>query len=335
MATMTTRTVTTTRALVAGAGPILRAHLGPWRGPPPVGRPGQAVPGLRLRHRHHEPRPRPSRRQRGDPRPGRSPRPRLERPGLRRVRRTAWPSGSRRPAPPRSTPSSSANSGAEAIEAAMKLSRRVTGRPGVHRLPRRLPRAHVRGGQPDQLATSTTARGTSRSCRAWCWRPSRTSIVTRRRRRPRRSRPSTTLFEGVIPAAEVAAIIVEPVQGEGGINPAPAAFLRGLRERCDRHGILLVIDEIQTGLGADGQDVGLRGRRHRARTSSASAKAIANGLPLAGIVSRRELQERWGVGAHGTTFGGNPVACAAAVAVLRDDRGARASWPTRRPRARR
>jgi 4-aminobutyrate aminotransferase len=105
------------------------------------------------------------------------------------------------------------------------------------------------------------------------------------------------------------------VQGEGGLNPAPAAFLRGLRERCDRHGVLLVIDEIQTGLARTGRMWAFEAA-DVVPDVVCFGKAIANGLPLAGIVSARALQERWGVGAHGTTFGGNPVACAAAVAVL-------------------
>jgi len=120
----------------------------------------------------------------------------------------------------------------------------------------------------------------------------------------------------------VAALLIEPVQGEGGYNPAPPAFLRAIRERCDRHGILLITDEIQCGYGRTGRMWGFEAAGIMPDVVTL-AKAMANGLPLGAIVSSRALQERWGVGAHGSTFGGNPVCCAAAVAVLetieRDD----------------
>ncbi len=118
-----------------------------------------------------------------------------------------------------------------------------------------------------------------------------------------------------IPPSSVAAFLLEPVQGEGGFIPAPAAFLQGLRRLADKHGILLVIDEVQTGYGRTGtmwafEQAGI------VPDVVTLAKGIANGLPLAAIVSRRDLHEKWGTGAHGSTFGGNPVACAAGVAVL-------------------
>jgi 4-aminobutyrate aminotransferase len=123
------------------------------------------------------------------------------------------------------------------------------------------------------------------------------------------------LFREIVPPANVAAFLIEPVQGEGGYVPAPAAFLQGLRELADRHGILLIADEVQSGYGRTGR---MWGFEHSGIKPDVVlvAKAIANGLPLAAIVSSRELQERWGVGAHGSTYGGNPVACAAGIAVL-------------------
>ncbi|MFL5669762.1 MAG: aminotransferase class III-fold pyridoxal phosphate-dependent enzyme, partial [Chloroflexota bacterium] len=98
-------------------------------------------------------------------------------------------------------------------------------------------------------------------------------------------------------------------------NPAPAAFLRGVRELCDEHGILLIADEVQCGYGRTGK---MWAFEHAGIVPDVVvvAKAIANGLPLSAIVSSRELQERWGRGAHGSTYGGNPVACAAGRAVL-------------------
>jgi 4-aminobutyrate aminotransferase-like enzyme len=125
-----------------------------------------------------------------------------------------------------------------------------------------------------------------------------------------------TLLGHEIPPSSVAAIVIEPIQGEGGFNPAPASFLQGLRALCDEHGILLVCDEVQTGVARTGR---MWAFEHAGIVPDVVcvAKALANGLPLGAIVTRRELQERWGVGAHGTTFGGNPVSCAAGIAVMR------------------
>ena len=118
-----------------------------------------------------------------------------------------------------------------------------------------------------------------------------------------------------VPASSVAAIIIEPVQGEGGFNTAPPEFLRQLRAFCDTHDILLLDDEVQCGFGRTGR---MWAFEHAGIVPDVVvlAKAIANGLPLSAIVSSRDLQERWGRGAHGSTYGGNPVACAAGVAVL-------------------
>jgi 4-aminobutyrate aminotransferase len=123
------------------------------------------------------------------------------------------------------------------------------------------------------------------------------------------------LFSTVIAPARVAAIVIEPVLGEGGYHPAPASFLQAVRSRCDEHGILFIADEVQCGYARTGR---MWGFEHAGIVPDVVvvAKAIANGLPLSAIVSSRELQERWGRSAHGSTFGGNPVACAAGVAVL-------------------
>jgi 4-aminobutyrate aminotransferase len=118
-----------------------------------------------------------------------------------------------------------------------------------------------------------------------------------------------------VPPSSIAAFLIEPVQGEGGYDPAPPEFLRELRRLADQHGILLIADEIQCGYGRTGL---MWGFEHAGIVPDAVtlAKAIANGLPLAAIVSSTDLMRRWGTGAHGSTFGGNPVACAAGVAVL-------------------
>jgi 4-aminobutyrate aminotransferase len=117
------------------------------------------------------------------------------------------------------------------------------------------------------------------------------------------------------PAGTVAAMIVEPVLGEGGYVPGPRAWLAGLRERCDRHGILLVFDEVQSGIGRTGalfaaERLGVR------PDVVLFAKGVANGLPLGGLIAERTTMDRWPLATHGSTFGGNPVSCAAAIAVL-------------------
>jgi 4-aminobutyrate aminotransferase len=123
------------------------------------------------------------------------------------------------------------------------------------------------------------------------------------------------LFDKLAPADEVAAIIVEPIQGEGGYIVPEDGFLEGLRAICDRHGILLVVDEIQSGAGRTGTMWAIEGWGVKPDILL-SAKGIASGMPLAALVARADLLEAWGAGAHGSTYGGNPVACAAALATL-------------------
>ena len=123
------------------------------------------------------------------------------------------------------------------------------------------------------------------------------------------------LFDKLAPANEVAAIIVEPVQGEGGYIVPEEGFLQGLRDLCDKHGILLVADEIQSGAGRTGR---MWAVEHWGVEPDIllTAKGIASGMPLGGMVARADLLEAWGAGAHGSTYGGNPVACAAALATI-------------------
>lgn len=113
----------------------------------------------------------------------------------------------------------------------------------------------------------------------------------------------------------VCAVLVEPVQGEGGVVPAQRAFLAGLRDLCDRRGALLVFDEIQTGLGRTGR---LFAYQHYGVEPDVLtlAKALGGGLPLGAVVARGEAADAFRPGDHGSTFGGNPVACAAALAAL-------------------
>ncbi|MEX1078006.1 MAG: aminotransferase class III-fold pyridoxal phosphate-dependent enzyme [Homoserinimonas sp.] len=122
-------------------------------------------------------------------------------------------------------------------------------------------------------------------------------------------------FALLLPPGETAAIVVEPVQGEGGYTPAPAAFLQGLKERADKHGIALIFDEIQSGFGRTGKMFAFE---HSGVVPDiiALAKGIANGFPLSAMAARTDLMDKWPAGAHGGTFGGNPVACASALAVI-------------------
>ncbi|MET8629216.1 aminotransferase class III-fold pyridoxal phosphate-dependent enzyme [Kitasatospora sp. NPDC004669] len=123
--------------------------------------------------------------------------------------------------------------------------------------------------------------------------------------------------------AETAAMFVEPVLGEGGYVPAPAGFLAGLRERADRHGILLVVDEVQSGFGRTGRFWAHQYEDGVVPDVLITAKGLASGFPLSAIAAPTELMRRAWPGSQGGTYGGNPVACAAALAtldVLREER---------------
>jgi 4-aminobutyrate aminotransferase/(S)-3-amino-2-methylpropionate transaminase len=123
------------------------------------------------------------------------------------------------------------------------------------------------------------------------------------------------LFSVDVDPARVAAIVIEPVQGEGGFNVAPAGFLRRLRELCDRHGILLVVDEIQTGFARTGRMFAIE---HAGVTPDimTMAKSLAGGFPLSAVTGRVEVMDAIPLGGLGGTFAGSPVACAAALGVL-------------------
>jgi 4-aminobutyrate aminotransferase/(S)-3-amino-2-methylpropionate transaminase len=123
------------------------------------------------------------------------------------------------------------------------------------------------------------------------------------------------IFKCDVGPDRVAAIVVEPVQGEGGFYVAPKDFIVRLRELCDRHGILLVADEIQSGAGRTGRMFAME-HYGVAADLYTLAKSIAGGFPLAAVVGRAEVMDACGPGALGGTYAGNPVACAAALAVL-------------------
>jgi 4-aminobutyrate aminotransferase len=122
------------------------------------------------------------------------------------------------------------------------------------------------------------------------------------------------VFHRLVPANEVAAIVVEPIQGEGGIVVPDDEFLPRLRRICDQHGILLVADEVQSGMGRTGRMWAIQ---HWGVEPDVilTAKGLASGMPIGAMIAREHLMT-WSAGAHGSTFGGNPVSCAAALATI-------------------
>ncbi|MEM9988735.1 MAG: 4-aminobutyrate--2-oxoglutarate transaminase [Pseudomonadota bacterium] len=123
------------------------------------------------------------------------------------------------------------------------------------------------------------------------------------------------IFDTSIRPEDVAGIIIEPVQGEGGFVPAPVEYLQGLREICDKHGIMFIADEVQTGFARTGSMFAIE-KSGVVPDFLICAKSIAGGLPLSAVIGKAELFDQIEAGGMGSTYGGNPVACAAALAVL-------------------
>jgi 4-aminobutyrate aminotransferase len=211
------------------------------------------------------------------------------------------------------------NSGAEAIEGAVKLARAATHRPGLIAF-----RGAFHGRTAAAMALTTSkvkVRGHHEPHLPAVYHAPFPYVY----RSPFRHDPEACvaaclaelqgLFDTTIYPEDVAAIIVEPVQGEGGYVVAPPSFLRGLRALCDQHGIKLIFDEIQSGFGRTGR---LFAYEHSGVYPDilCLAKGIASGLPLSAIVSNRETFAAWAPGAHGSTFGGNVLACAAGLATM-------------------
>jgi 4-aminobutyrate aminotransferase len=210
------------------------------------------------------------------------------------------------------------NSGAEAVEGAMKLARRSTGRSEII--------AFIGGfhGRTYGALSLTASKATYRRgmgpllpgvhhirypyCFRYCTHPSDAvcDLVEQELR---------LLFATTTAPETVAAIIVEPVQGEGGYIVPPAPFMPMLRRVCDEHGILLVADEVQTGFGRTGRMFAVDHTGVEPDIMCV-AKALGNGMPIAAVIARHRVMRAWHEGEHGSTYGGNPVACAAAVAVI-------------------
>lgn len=210
-----------------------------------------------------------------------------------------------------------ANSGAEAVEAAVKLARYHTGRQGV---------ITFRGsfhGRTMGAVSYTTSNAKYRDG----YHPVLGSTFVVPFPHPYRWGKTEDeavdyclnelqlLFKHVVTPKNIGAMLIEPVQGEGGYYPAPPRFLEELQEICDHHGIMLVFDEVQTGFGRTAEWFA---SDHYSVNPDiiALGKGIANGFPLSAYGAPADVMNDWPVGAHGTTFGGNPVSCAASVAVL-------------------
>ncbi|MGC8467233.1 MAG: aspartate aminotransferase family protein [Acidithiobacillus sp.] len=114
----------------------------------------------------------------------------------------------------------------------------------------------------------------------------------------------------------IVAVLAEPIQGEGGVRPAPAGFLRGLRTLCDTHSALLMFDEVQTGIGRSGKFLAFQHEDGLLPDVLSLAKGLGNGVPIGALLARTPAAALFGPGKHGTTFGGGPLVCAAALAVL-------------------
>lgn len=210
-----------------------------------------------------------------------------------------------------------ANSGAEAVEATVKIAKYMTGRQGVITM-----RGAFHGRTMGSVAY-TTSNAKYRDG----YHPILGSVFVTPFPRPYRwgksEEESTELaldelqykFKHEVTPKNIAAFLVEPMQGEGGYYPSPPAFLEALREIADRHGIMLIFDEVQSGFGRTAEWFS---SEHYTVDPDiiAMGKGIANGFPLSSYGASAEVMDRWPVGAHGTTFGGNPVACAAAGAVV-------------------
>lgn len=210
------------------------------------------------------------------------------------------------------------NSGAEAVEGAIKLARHATARPNVIVFQGSF---HGRTALTMALTTSKTIyRAGYQPLPAgvfvapypytyrYGWGPEETEVFCLRE-------VEFLLMTQTAPW-ETAAILVEPVLGEGGYVVPPPGFLKGLRRICDEHSILLIADEVQSGFGRTGKWFAVE---HFGVVPDimVMAKGLASGLPLSGVAARRELMERWVPGSHGGTYGGNAIACAAAVATIR------------------
>jgi acetylornithine/N-succinyldiaminopimelate aminotransferase len=194
------------------------------------------------------------------------------------------------------------NSGAEANEAAFKLVRRY----GLEKLGGRYEILSTHNSFHGRTLATLTATGQEKIRAGYDPLPSGFRQVPYN---------DLTAIEEAIDEKKTAAILVEPIQAEGGVNVPDEGYMRGLRELCNQRGILLIFDEVQTGMGRTGT---LFGYEHFAIKPDIMtlAKALGGGLPLGAMLAREEIAASFGPGSHASTFGGNPVACSAGLVVM-------------------
>ncbi len=211
------------------------------------------------------------------------------------------------------------NSGAEAVEAALKVARRSTGRTDIIAFEGSF-HGRTYGALSLTASKSKYHRGVGpflpgvhHTPYPYCFRtcshaPGEPCPIAA-------GKYLDDMFDLWVDPESVAAIVVEPILGEGGYVVPPEGFLQTLRSYCDRYGMLLVADEVQSGMGRTGKMFAVD---HDAVKPDIMcvAKALGDGLPISAMVARHEVMEAWHAGEHGTTYGGNPVACAAALAVM-------------------
>lgn len=210
------------------------------------------------------------------------------------------------------------NSGAEAVEGAVKLARHATGRTNII----------VFQGSFHGRTVATMTMTTSKTIYKAGYQPLmagvfvapfpyalRMGMDVEKASRYCLDELELMLLTQTAPQ-ETAAMIIEPVLGEGGYVPAPASFMKGLREICNQHGILLILDEVQSGFGRTGKWFGFEHTNVEPDIITA-AKGMASGMPISGVFSRMELMKKWIPGSHGGTYGGNAVAAASGVATIK------------------
>jgi 4-aminobutyrate aminotransferase len=210
------------------------------------------------------------------------------------------------------------NSGAEIVEAAVKLAKVATGRQNVI----------VFSGSFHGRTHLTMAMTTSKTIYRAGFQPLVPGVFVAPYPYPYAQRMGEDqasdaclrqlkkLLKSQTAPEETACAVIEPVLGEGGYVAPPAKFMRALRELCDEHGILLIADEVQSGFGRTGRFFAVEHFEIRPDIML-MAKGIASGMPLSGLAAGKELMSKWKPGSHGGTYGGNAVACAAAVATIR------------------
>ena len=196
------------------------------------------------------------------------------------------------------------NSGTEVVEAAIKLARYATGRPYI---------VGFLGGFHGRTYGSVSLTASKAKYHAH-FGPMLPGVYHVPFGSAGLDELEERVFHRLVPANEVAAIVVEPIQGEGGIQVPDAEFLPRLRRICDQHGILLVADEVQSGMGRTGLMWAIQ---HWGVEPDVilTAKGLASGMPIGAMIAKEHLMT-WSAGTHGSTFGGNPVSCAAALATI-------------------